>query len=304
MLYDTIIIGGGAAGLSAALYNGRYGHKTLALIGEGFEGSTMETWGVENYPGYLSINGTDLIEVLKKQAQNVGAELKEKYIHHISKKGKIFSVHYNNHYDEAKTIIYAAGTMRRKLGVPNEDILKGKGISYCATCDGPLFRNKLVGVVGGGDSAAKAALILAEYTEKVYIIIREESFTAEPINIQRASENPKIEVLFNSHIDEFIENNGMLAGAKLHTGKIIDLVGLFIEIGGVANTEPIKKLNVEYTKNGYIKVDCTGETNLAGFFAAGDVSDAFGGFKQIITAAAGGVVASHSAHNYLVKNSK
>lgn len=301
-MYDTIIIGGGAAGLSAAIYNGRYGHKTLVITGDGIDGSTIETWGVENYPGHISIDGPVLIQTMQTQAKNTGAELITAKIDQVSKIDDIFNVQYADKSASAETIIYAAGTIRRQLGLPNENKLKGKGVSYCATCDGPLFRNKIVGVVGGGDSAVKAAFILANYTQKVYIIAREEKFIAEPINIEKAEKNEKIEILYNTQINELLENDGKLAGLKLQNGKKVELAGIFIEIGGMANIDPIKPLGVELDEKGYIKVDCGGATNVPGFFAAGDVSDAFGGFKQIITAAAGGSVASYSAHNYLVKH--
>lgn len=300
-MYDTIIVGGGAAGLSAAIYSGRYGHSTLCIKGEGFEGSTLETWAVENYPGYLTIDGPDLVQTLEKQAENAGAKLVEGHIKKITNKDDIFNVTYNSHCEQSKTVIYATGTIRRKLGLLNEEELKGRGVSYCATCDGPIFRNKKVGVVGGGDSAAKAALILAQYTEKVYVFVREPMMIAEPINQENLKKNPKIETLLDTKITEFIEKDGRLSGIKLGNEKVIDLEGIFIEIGGMANTESIKELDVDCNEAGYIKVSHLFSTNLPGFFAAGDVTNAFDGFRQIITAAAGGATAAHSAHNFLTK---
>lgn len=302
MIYDTIIVGGGAAGLSAAIYSGRYGHTTLVIGGEGYEGSTMETWAVENYPGHLKIDGPELVQILEQQAKNAGAEITSANIKSVTKTDKIFTVRYNNHCTEAKTVIFATGTKRRMLGLPNEEALKGKGVSYCATCDGPLFSNKIVGIVGGGDSAAKAALILANYCQKVYMIIRKESLRAEPINIKNLEENNKVEILYNSKIQEFLEKDGMLSGIKLGDNKIIELQGLFIEIGGVANIDAVKTLNLKLDDSNYIITNEYFMTNVSGFFAAGDVTNAFGGFRQIVTAAAGGSVAAHSAHNYLTKH--
>lgn len=303
-MYDTIIVGGGAAGLSAAIYSGRYGHKTLVITGDGFEGSTLETWAVENYPGHRKIDGPDLVSVMTDQAKAAGAELTSGNIKKITIEDDHFCVAFDGQSKEAKSIIFATGTIRRMLGLPNEAALKGKGVSYCATCDGPIFRNKVVSVVGGGDSAAKAALILAQYTKKVYIFVREEAMIAEPINQKNIEAAENIEVLANTSISELIETSGLLSGVKLHDGKIIELQGIFVEIGGVPNTESVKQLDLELDKNNYIVVDSTFKTNIPGFFAAGDVTNAFGGFRQIITAAAGGSVAANSAHVYLTKLAK
>lgn len=301
MVYDTIIIGGGAAGLSAAIYSGRYGHKTLMIGGNGIEGSTLETWAVENYPGHLKINGPDLVQTMEQQAKNAGVEIIVSEIKSIAKTDKLFKVNYDNQFIEAKTVIYAAGTKRRMLGLPKEEELKGKGVSYCATCDGPLYRDKIVGVIGGGDSAAKAALILAKYSEKVYVIVRKPALRAEPTNIQSLEKNEKIEILYESEITQLIQKDDRLTGIKLEDRKIIDVHGIFIEIGGVPSIDAIKSLDLKLDDSGYIIVDDQFTTSIPGFFAAGDVTNAFGGFRQIVTATAGGSVAAHSSHNYLTK---
>ncbi len=300
MIYDTIIIGSGAAGYAAAIYNGRYGLSTLVLQGDPNENSTASTWQVENYPGIEKFDGYDYIMTLEKQTTAFGTEIKTGIVSNIYKENDIFTVITENGQYQSKSVIYCAGNRRRELGLPNEKSLVGKGVCYCATCDGPLFRNKIVGVVGGGDAATKAALVLNQYVEKVYMFVMEPALIAMPVNIKHVQDAPKIEVLTNTQITEFLEKDGKLSGVRTKNSKEIGLQGIFIEIGGIPNTDAIKDLGVSLDEKDYIKVDFTFATNIPGFYAAGDVTDAFGGFKQIVTASAGGATASSSAQKYIL----
>ena len=197
---------------------------------------------------------------------------------------------------KTQSICIAIGSERRKLGIPGEIEFAGKGVSYCATCDGLFFKNKVVAVVGGSDSAAKEALFLAQNCQKVYIIYRRDEIRAEPINKQKIYENEKIEIIPNSNI---IEINGDSSVKKLifDNGNQLEVAGVFIEIGSIPNSEIAKKMGVKTNDKGEILINRKSETNIPGVFAAGDVADA--PFKQAITGVAEGVIAAYSAFDYL-----
>lgn len=294
-MYDTIIIGGGVSGLGAAIYAKRFGLKTLVLS-DFFGGTITKTHLVENYPGFKSLSGFELAENIIEHAKSVEAELKDEPATAIKKTNKGFEVKTNKNTYESRTTIFATGTHHKKLGVKGEEEFANKGVSYCATCDGPFFRNKVVAVVGGSDSAIKESLMLAQFASKVYIIYRGENIRPEPINRKRMEETPKIEVITKTNITEIIGDT-KLTKVKFDTGKELALDGLFIEIGRVAETEMAKKLGVVTNDKGEIKIDRMSKTNIEGFYAAGDVTDS--AWKQAIVGVSEGVKAAYSAYTYI-----
>ena len=190
-MYDLIIIGGGGAWLSAALYAGRFKLKTL-VIAEKLGGTIILTGDISNYPGFKKITGMELFDKIKEHAVSYNVEIKEEKVEKVKKYETFFEISVKDNVYKTKTIIFATGTDWRKLNVPGEKEFANKGVHYCALCDGALYKNKIIGVVGGSDSAAKEALLLAEYGKKVYIIYRKEKIRAEPINLKRIEQNKKI----------------------------------------------------------------------------------------------------------------
>ncbi len=300
MIYDLIIIGSGAAGLSAAIYAGRYRMRTL-VVGAEFGGYTSVGGSIENYPGFNAIDGLDLMIKMKEQAVSVGAQVIDGWVSTIEHPDHCFVVTVGDTQYVGKTLIFGVGSKHRELGLPNEKELISKGVHYCATCDAPLYGGKTVAVVGGGDGAVKAVNLLAEYAEKIYVLVRGTSMRAEPINVDHMKEfGDKVEVLFETQVKEIKTTEGKFSGiflSKAH--KDIDnlsLDGLFIEIGANPQSDLAKSIGVQLDMQGYIKVDPLMRTNVEGVYAAGDIANLFGGFKQDITAAAMGSVAATSAY--------
>jgi len=290
-MYDIIILGGGPAGLNAALYAARSNLKTL-VISKIAGGTIMEAYKVENWLGTKSITGMELAEKFVEHAKAQGAEIIEEEIKGARKKEGYFEV--NGKY-QAKKIILALGTERRKLGVSGEEKFLGRGLSYCATCDGAFFRDRIAGVVGGANAAADAALMLADIAKKVYIIYRGDALRAEPARVKMIENNKKIECVFNANIKE-MKGEKMLKSVLLDNGKEIVLDGIFVEIGSVPSTIIAKELGVKLCDDGCIKVDEKQATNIKGVFAAGDITSNSNRFRQVITAAAEGALAARSAY--------
>jgi thioredoxin reductase (NADPH) len=297
-IYDVIIIGAGVAGLSAGMYCGRFKLKTL-VIGEMPGGIVTTTHLVENYPGILSITGADMGEAFLTHAQKFGAEMKFTKVIDIEKEGKLFKVKTPDAEFFGLAVIVATGTEHKKLGVPGEKEFVGRGVSYCALCDAAFFKNKTAALVGGGDSAAIEALILAEQCAKVYMIVRKDVLRAEPINYTNVMENKKIEVLFNTEIAE-IKGDKKVESVLLKSGKTLPLDGVFVAIGYVPISSVVSKLGVDLDARGQIKINRNSETNVPGIYAAGDITDF--AFKQVITGTAQAVVASYFAYQYVLKN--
>jgi len=304
--WDVIIIGGGPAGYSAAIYCGRYKLKTLVITKE-VGGLLNEISFVENYPGIKRIKGSELVKMFKEHAEEYGVKtLIDEVIDIKRDENNIFHVITRNGYEFfSKTIIIATGSQRNKLGIPGENL---PGVSYCAECDAPLFKNKIVGVVGGGNSAFHDALVLAQHASKVYIIHRREEFRADPDLIEKAKSNPKIEFLLNKEVVEIKGEKKVekvvLKDAK--TGEIfeLNLDGLFVAIGLKPISEIVKNLGVNIDNYGHIIVDECCRTNVPGVFAAGDVTQQLCNFRQIITAAAQGAIAALSAFKYIKEMKK
>jgi len=297
-MYDTIIIGGGPAGLTAAIYAARYKLKTLVLSGM-IGGAITESPDVCNYPGYKKVTGLSLMHTTQEQAKELGAEIIMEEVKEITKSDP-FTVKTSSHEYQARSIILCQGMKRRKLKVPGETEFTGKGVSYCATCDAAFFRDKKVGVVGGNDSAAIAALLLAEFAEKVYIIYRKDKLRAEPAWIDKIEKDEKIEVIFNTNVTE-IKGDAMVEKVIFDDGKEFELGGLFIEIGGDPDSLLAKDLGVELDESGFIKVDTTQKTNIRRVYAAGDITDNLNKFMQVVTAQAEGALAANSVYTELKK---
>lgn len=305
-VYDLLIIGSGAAGFGAAIYAGRYLMKTLIVEGKKMGGETATAGIIHNYPGAKEVDGFELIQTMKSQAKDEGVEVTTGAVTRIVNENNCFTVNVGEKEYFAKTIIFAQGSERRRLGLPNEDKLTSKGVHYCVTCDGPLYGKKTVAVVGGGDASVKGVNLLAEYADKIYLIVRGDKMRAEPLNQEEMSKHgDKVEVLYNTEVKEILGEE-KLEGVKLTTevngSDTLELDGLFIEIGSKPSVELATEIGVELDDLGYIKVNNMMETNVPGVYAAGDAVNHFGPFKQIVTAAALGSVASTTAYNYHKKH--
>jgi thioredoxin reductase (NADPH) len=299
-MHDLIIVGAGPGGYTAAIYARRFMLDTL-LIGKIRGGELSNAHLLENWPGEKSINGYDLTEKMRAQAAALGTKMKEETVTAVTKGANRFIVECESGKEEAKAVIVATGTERRKLGAPGEKEFLGRGVSYCAICDAPLFKNKTVGVVGGSDAAATEALMLAEHAKKVYILYRKEEIRAEPVTKERIKANKKIEVINNVNVTE-IKGGKLVKSVVLDNGKELALDGVFIEIGGAPASVMLKSLGVETNQAGEIVTNKKSETNVAGVFAAGDVTDS--PYKQAITASAQGAVAAVQAFTFIKKGGK
>lgn len=294
-MYDIIIIGGGIGGFSAGIYAARFKLKTL-LIGEVQGGMIMLAHKLENWPGTKAISGIELMNNVIEQAKALGVEIKQGTVEKAEKVGKTFKVFTKNETFEAKALILATGTEKRKLGVPGEKEYIGKGVSYCATCDAAFFADKTVGVVGGSDSAAWAAMVVSSYAKKVYIIYRKDAMRAEPIHVEKLKKNPKIEFMFNANVTKIIGEQ-MMTAVELEGNKTLPLDGLFVEVGSVPVVNLAEGLGVSLCEMDYIHADKEQKTNVPGIFAVGDVTDT--PMRQAITAAGQGAIAAKSAYDFI-----
>jgi thioredoxin reductase (NADPH) len=297
-MFDLIVIGGGPSGLAAAMYGGRVGLKTLLL--SDLPGGNMNFASlIENYPGFESIAGSELADKFRAHAVKYEAELRDEKVSNVERRGESFIVTGEASY-EAKSIIFATGTNFRKLGVPGEKEFDGKGVHYCALCDGPLYASKVIAVAGGSDSAVKEAILLAEYGKKVYVISRGEQIKCEKCNYEKASSIQKIEFIYKTNVvgikgDKLVKSVMLDSAYKGKKELAVDAV--FIEIGRIPASELAKKLGVAVNEKGEIITDKESKTNVPGVFAAGDVTNSSA--KQVITGAAEGVKAAYSAYAYL-----
>lgn len=302
--FDIIVVGSGMAGLSAAIYAGRYEMSTL-VIGDLLGGATSTAWTIENYPGYKSIDGYELMVKCKDQVESLGAEVVSDRVISIEKEGDGFLIKTEGEQSyQAKSIVLAVGAARRKLKLPKEDeFSQGKGVHYCTTCDGPLYKGKTIAVIGGGDAAIKGVNLAVQYADKIHLIELTDALRGEPINMARMQphvDSGKVEVHLNTQVTEILGEN-RVEGVKTKDGQEIKADGLFVEIGAIPEVELAEKLGVKLDERGYIAVNNMMETNIPGIFAAGDTTNFFGHFKQDITAAAMGSVAATSAFNFIQK---
>ncbi len=300
--YDVVIVGGGPAGLSAAIYAARSMLRT-AVISKDFGGQVLDAHVVENYPGFVSIRGSELMERFREHAEHFGAELVQAEVKRIRREGDFFVVETTAGTTRARAVVYAAGSRHRKLGVPGEKELEGRGVSYCAICDAALFKGKVVAVVGGGNTAFMDAELLTEHAAKVYIIHRRREFRAEPIIVERLKRNPKVEFVV-PYVVERIEGREKVEQLVLRNRengkeKTLKVDGVFVDIGMEPQTDLLKDLGVELDEKGYVLTREDMSTNVPGLFAAGDVARGCGDVHQIVTAAAKGAIAALSAYRYI-----
>lgn len=295
-MYDLIIIGGGPAGLSAGLYAARGGLKTLIAEGIGTGGQMNYTYEVANYPAaFDSPSGEELAKRMRMQAEACGVSIgneRVKKIENIADETKTIVTRKNRY--ETKAIILAVGASPKKLGVPGEDKFSGAGVSYCATCDGAFFKNRITAVIGGGNTAFEDALYLTKFCKKVYLINRSERFRASKILVETA-EKSNIEILKNAVVKEIFGSNSV-EGIKIafSDGNETDIScsGVFVAIGRSPNLSAVPE-EIQKNSDGFILTDRSMRTNIRGVFAAGDVRDT--PLRQIITAAADGAIAAQSA---------
>jgi len=295
-MYDVIIIGAGPAGLTAAIYLKRSNKNVLVLEATNYGGQIVNTLDIENYPGYSHISGFDLATNFYNQVRELGAIIKFEEVTEIIN-GKIKTINTNKGRYEAKTIIIATGRKVRKLGIEDEFI--GKGVSYCAMCDGAFYKDKVVAIVGGGNSAIDDALYLADLAKKVYLIHRRDMFTADTKSVELLKKKNNIKYVLNSNITK-IKGNNQLEGIEVVSKdkiKEFNIDGLFIAIGGTPNTEIFKDI-VNLNDEGYIKGNNC-HTNKRGIFAAGDVREK--DIRQLVTATNDGATAALEAIKYLNK---
>lgn len=294
-VWDLIVLGGGPTAIGCAIYAARFAMDVL-IIGKTFGGLIATTHLVENYPAITTTSGTGLMNMFRDHMDSLEIPYISDEIRSIEKDNGHYTLHSYFQKFKAASIVIATGSERKKLGIPGEDEFAGRGVSYCATCDGPFYKEKVVCVVGGSDSAAKEALFLAQSCSKVYIIYRGEEIRAEPINKKRVYENDKIEIIYKTNITE-IKGEDTASSVIFDNGKEFKVDGVFIEIGSIPNSDLAKKIGVETNDKGEILINRKSETNIPGIYAAGDVADA--PFKQAITGVAEGVIAAYSAFDYL-----
>ena len=297
MEYDLVIIGGASAGFSAGIYAARAGLKAI-ILEEGMGGGQAATspW-IENYPGYEGIGGMDLMMKMKDHAEKnlpvkVGIRVKS-----VSQSDDIFTIDAGSSTFQSKSVIFATGAKYRKIGVPGEDKLTGRGVSYCATCDGAFFRGKKVAVIGGGNNGLTEALHLKHIGADVTLIHRRDILRAEQV-LQDQIVKEEINMLLNRETQEILGDD-LVTGIRMlnkGTGEVEDheFQGVFISVGEIPNTALAVSLGVELQDSGYIKVDSKLRTNVKMVYAAGDVT---GGLRQVITAAAEGAIAAMSAYD-------
>ena len=299
-MYDLMIIGAGVTGFGAAMYASRL-DLSVAVVGSVDGGTITLTDDVANYPGYIQLTGQELADKLKEHALDYPVHIETGTVVDIFRnKENYFYVVTENKTFLAKSILMATGMKDKELEVPGHEELKNRGVSYCALCDAPLYKDKVVAVVGGSDSAAKEALLLAKYCPKVYIIYRREKIRPEPVNGRRIENEPKIEILTETNVTEVLGEQRVV-GVKLdnpHKGSdILTLDGVFVAIGGIPYSDLAKKIGVKLNAKAEIKIDRSSRTNIEGVFAAGDVVDSE--FKQAITGVGEGVHAAYQAYTYV-----
>lgn len=301
MVYDVIVIGAGPAGLAAGIYGKRAGYNILVLDTSSISGGQiLNTYEVDNYPGIPGVSGTELADAMKKHCEKLGVEFARGRVSSIVDNGEIKELITKKENFQTKTVIIATGATNRKLGCPGEDEFSGMGVSYCATCDGAFFKDKVVAVVGGGDVALEDAAYLARTCKKVYLIHRRDEFRGAVVLQNQIKSLDNVELVLDSTVESIIGNDSveklLIKNKKTDEEKELEVEGVFIAVGTVPNTKTISGLP-SLDDRGYIIAGETCETNIPGVFAAGDVRTKQ--LRQVITATADGANAITSITNYL-----
>ena len=298
-IYDVIVVGGGPAGLTAAIYTTRRALKTL-VISKDIGGQAALTDEIENYPGFEKIGGMELMQKFQNQAKGFGAEFLMTEVVSLEHADKLFRIKSTDNKEfQAKSVIMTFGLTPRNLEIPGEKELTGKGVTYCATCDGPLYKGKDVVVIGGGNSALDAAEFLSHLAKQVYLIHRRDTFRGEQILVDQVKAAKNVEIIYNANATEIKGANNVTGLTyKTNEGQIKDLKvdGVFIEIGYVAKTQWLGDL-VEYTDRKEIEISPDCETKTPGLFAAGDVTKIT--YKQVVISAGEGAKAALQAYRFL-----
>ena len=292
---DVLVIGCGPAGLSAAQYAARAGYSVIAADALAPGGQLLYIDEIENYPGTDKMSGYALAEALEKQAVAFGVTIDFIEITSIKKDGNVFIASSGDDQIRAKAVIYAAGARHRHLGCSGEEEYQGKGVSYCATCDGPFFRGRDVVVVGGGDTALTDALYLAKICSKVTLVHRRTEFRAQKVLQERVKAKENITLELGKNIQSVNGDGRNVTSVTLTDGRTIDTSALFVFVGVIPNTEMLGSL--VKTEGGFIVTDSAMRTSLEGFFAAGDVRTT--PFRQVVTACGDGALAAHAADGYI-----
>ena len=301
-MYDIIIIGAGPAGLTAAIYARRASKNVLVLEAKSYGGQIINTLDIENYPVEAHISGFDFATKLYNQTKELGAEIKFEKVVDINDKGQVKEVITTKNTYTAKAVIIATGSENRKLGIEKEDELIGKGISYCATCDGAFFRKKNVAVVGGGNTALEDALYLSDLVNKVYLIHRRDEFRGEESTVRRLKEKENIEFVYNSNVTKLNANERLESievTNKDGSTRTIEVDGLFVAVGRIPENENFAKL-INLDNSGYIIANEDCKTNVAGIFVAGD--NRAKEVRQLVTATSDGAIAATAAIKYINNN--
>lgn len=296
-MVDIIIVGSGPAGMSAAVYGKRAGLSVLVIEKVYYgTGQVAESSHVDNYLGIPGINGYELGEKFRSHAEGLGVEFKDGEVIRFEKAADRWYVHLKNGETlESKTVVYAAGAAHRHLGVPGEEEFSGKGVSYCATCDGAFFKGKDVAVVGGGNTAMDDAIYLSDICNKVYLVHRRDVFRGDATTLMKLKETENIELVVPAKVQE-VKGGQVVTALQLEDGRSLEVSGVFVAVGMQPATSMLQGI-VLMDDNGYIIADETGRTSAAGFFAAGDVRTKE--LRQIITAVADGANAATSAERYI-----
>jgi thioredoxin reductase (NADPH) len=299
IMYDVAIIGAGPAGITAAIYAARYRLKTL-LVSPEIGGWAAKAYRVENWPGHVAVSGKDIKRMYTEHIKANDVEHVQDTVQSIARKAGHFELHTDSRHFEARYAIYALGTKKRMLGVPGEEKFLGKGVCLCATCDAPFFRNKKVAVIGGNDSGATSALLIAEYATKVMVVELLDKLPAEPVWLEKLRMNPKIRTLTGESVKE-IRGDKTVNTLVLKSGTELSVDGIFIEIGQLPENELAKKLGIKTDQWGYVVVDASQQTSVDGCYAAGDITNAGNYLRQIVVAQAEGAIAAQAIYKRKVK---
>lgn len=305
-MYDVIIIGAGIAGLTAAIYVRRSNKTVLVLEGQAYGGQIINTLQIENWPGDYGVSGMDLMQKIYKQATELGAEVEFEEVEVVEKVGEDFVIKTEDGEYKAGAVILAVGAEDKKLGIEREAELTGRGVSYCATCDGAFYKGKNVAVIGGGNTALYDAVYLADIADKVHVVHRRDEFRGDAVLVEKLKRKENVEFVLG-YVPEQILGDDKVAGVKLApSGKVdsvtsertLDVDGIFVAIGKKPATEKFAEL-VKLDENGYIVASEDCKTSCDGVYVAGDCRTK--DIRQLVTAAADGAVAADAAVNYLSK---
>ncbi|MFR0644502.1 thioredoxin-disulfide reductase [Limosilactobacillus mucosae] len=300
--YDVIVVGAGPAGMTAALYASRANLSVLMLDRGIYGGNLNNTAAIENYPGFKSIQGPELAQDMYQGATQFGAQYAYGTVEKVELDGDLKRLTTDmGDVFETKALIIATGTQQRHMGVPGEEEYGGRGVSYCAVCDGAFFKNKHVIVVGGGDSAVEEGMYLTQLADKVTVVVRRDQLRAQPLIQEQAKQNNKMEFVFNTSVTEVLGDENKVTGVKVHNSQTgadeqLQADGVFIYVGSLPMTAPFKNLGI-LNEQGYVKTNDLMAADVPGIFAIGDVRET--PLRQVATAVGDGAIAGQQVYQYL-----